>query len=86
MAARGGFMRGLGVGDGRGGGLKRSEPGGLGGAAGGIWRALGGRARAVDELARTAHLDPGSALAALTELEIDGWAMQDGGMRYRRGA
>lgn len=67
-------------------GVVLPEPERLGDAACRIWRALGGQAQAVDELARAARLDPGSALAALTELEIDGWAVQDGGMRYRRGA
>ena len=60
------------------------EPMGLDGAAGRVWRALNERPAAIDDLARRAALDASGALAALTTLELDGWAVQEPGMRFRR--
>ena len=47
-----------------------------------IWRATTLAPRHVDQLARSAGVDTGRALAALTELEMAGWVVQLPGMRY----
>jgi DNA processing protein len=51
-----------------------------------VWDALADAPRHVDELARDALVPPGAALAALSLLELCGWARQDPGARFSRGA
>ncbi len=60
------------------------EPVGLDFEAGRIWRVLNDRPAAIDDLACRAALDASGALAALTTLELDGLAIQESGMRFRR--
>jgi DNA processing protein len=56
----------------------------LGADAGAVWRALGSAPLAVDALARDAGLRAPRALAALVRLELEGWAVQEAGLRFRR--
>lgn len=62
-------------------GEERSRPGG---DAGRIWPALDGSARSVDELAVATGLEPARILAALTELELSGAVVREGGGLFRR--
>jgi DNA processing protein len=50
-----------------------------------IWDALAETSRHVDELAHEAHLAPGPALVALSQLELGGWVRQEAGGRFARG-
>lgn len=50
-----------------------------------VWSALGPAPRSVDELARAVGLPPPRVLAALSALEVEGWAFRSPGMRFLRG-
>lgn len=47
-----------------------------------LWNALGPAPNPLDSLARSVGCDAGTALAALTELELDGWVVRHEGMRF----
>lgn len=49
-----------------------------------LWFALGPQAEPVDALSRRAGVSSGEALAALSSLEMDGWARREPGMRFLR--
>ena len=51
-----------------------------------VWDSLAAAPRHVDELAREASMAPSAALAALSLLEVSGWARQEPGARFVRGA
>lgn len=50
-----------------------------------VWTALGPAPVGVDELARSVGLPPPRVLAALSALEVEGWAHRSPGMRFLRG-
>jgi len=60
------------------------RPAGLDAGAGRVWHVLDERPAAIDDLACRAALDTSGALAALTSLELEGWVIQEPGMRFRR--
>ena len=60
------------------------RPAGLDPGAGRVWHVLDERPAAIDDLACRAALDTSGALAALTSLELEGWVIQEPGMRFRR--
>ena len=60
------------------------RPAGLDAEAGRVWHVLDERPAAIDDLACRAALDTSGALAALTSLELEGWVIQEPGMRFRR--
>lgn len=64
--------------------LPLAATGALGPDAGEIWQALAPDPRPVDELARRAGLPVARALAALTHLEMEGWARQAPGLAFAR--
>lgn len=49
-----------------------------------VWRALEGGACSADEVARATGLPAARVLAALSELEVEGWVARLPGMRFRR--
>ncbi|MFV2005877.1 MAG: DNA-processing protein DprA [Longimicrobiales bacterium] len=64
----------------------QGEPANVGREALELWRALEAGAVDVDRLAHLVRLTPAQVLAGLAELEVVGWAVRDGGMRFRRSA
>jgi DNA processing protein len=49
-----------------------------------VWAALDARPAGIDEVAARCGLTARRALAALSLLELDGWAVQSGGARFAR--
>lgn len=62
----------------------RMPPRRLGPEAGAVWRRLDEAPRSVGDLARSAGLPPDRTLAALSTLEVKGWAGRQPGMRFVR--
>jgi DNA processing protein len=62
-----------------------APPGDVGPEALRVWDVLAETPLHVDELARAARLATGPALAALSLLEVGGWARQEAGARFARG-
>ena len=78
------FVRDLGLVCGSSKEFRDRQPTGLDADAGRVWHVLDERPAAIDDLAGRAALDTSGALAALTSLELDGWVIQEPGMRFRR--
>lgn len=63
----------------------RSGPEGFGPDVAAVWRALAAEPRGVDDVASHAGVSTERTLAALTALEVEGWAARVAGLRFHRG-